>query len=165
MAQVIRANEYPVQFLAMPTIFLAGPTPRSADVVSWRIEALEIIERYSGFFKGAVFVPESPGWHDQEDPDKKYDDQVYWEWSALEAANAILFWVPRNLDTLPGFTTNVEFGMYWNSKKVVLGFPEGAPKTRYLERLASRGRVPILNHLEPALYVVMQLAKNRYAER
>jgi hypothetical protein len=27
------------------------------------------------------------------------------------AAAAILFWIPRGLRTLPGFTTNVEFGL------------------------------------------------------
>lgn len=45
------------------------------------------------------------------------------------------FWMPRHLETLPGFTSNVEFGRYVGSGRVVYGRPEGAPHTRYLDWL------------------------------
>lgn len=38
--------------------------------------------------------------------------QNEWEHLAIESCDVLMFWVPRDLETLPGFTTNVEFG-YW----------------------------------------------------
>jgi hypothetical protein len=125
-----------------PALFLAGPTPRAGEVVSWRLRALEILEEVK--FAGAVIVPEpAPG-----SPSTSYDDeQVFWEWLALEHATAIAFWVPRDLKTLPGFTTNVEFGLYCRSGRALLGFPAGAPKTRYLHLLARSCGVPVVHDL------------------
>ncbi len=34
---------------------------------------------------------------------------------------------------MPAFTTNVEFGLYLNSGKIVYGRPDNAPKNRYLD--------------------------------
>jgi len=115
------------------SIFLAGPTPRSDDVTSWRPEALNILEDKQ--FEGHVFVPEAEGggWHGV------YEEQVHWEWDALSRAACVLFWVPRDLDTLPGFTTNVEFGFMSAlvPERLVLGSPEQkTPKMRYLRQLA-----------------------------
>lgn len=114
------------------SIFLAGPTPRRKDVPSWRPEALRLLQKAG--FNGSVFVPETAdwGWHGD------YDGQVYWEWDAMGRAACTLFWVPRELDTLPGFTTNVEFGFLaaFHPGRTVLGAPDHAPKTRYLKTLA-----------------------------
>jgi len=114
------------------SIFLAGPTPRSDDVETWRKEALDYLHNCG--FHGYVFVPETEEWGWLGD----YDRQVHWEWRALGAAQTVLFWVPRELGKMPAFTTNVEFGFVSALKpeSVVLGFPKGAPKTRYLESLA-----------------------------
>jgi hypothetical protein len=113
-----------------PTLFLAGPTPRSPDVPSWRPAALRLLEELG--FRGSVFVPEEEGGGLR---DAHEDDQVRWEWAALERADAIVFWVPRDLRTMPGFTTNVEFGLHCRSGKVLLGYPPGAAKMGYLTRL------------------------------
>src|SRR6266511_3357557 len=43
-----------------PSLFLAGPTPRSADVPSWRPEALNLLRGLG--FAGTVLVPERRGW-------------------------------------------------------------------------------------------------------
>jgi hypothetical protein len=56
-----------------------------------------------------------------------YLDQVEWEYAGLESCTAVAFWVPRQLPTLPGFTTNVEFGRYVDSGRCVYGRPDGAP--------------------------------------
>lgn len=114
-----------------PSIFLAGPTPRSQDVPSWRPDALEILRELN--FDGTVFVPERGNGESKID----YDDQVEWERAGLSNARAILFWVPRTLDNMPAFTTNVEFG-YWLAKspeRIVYGRPPDAPKNRYLDWL------------------------------
>src|SRR4051794_38722778 len=61
-----------------PTVFLAGPTPRRRDVVSWRVEAVELLKRLG--FGGTVLVPERPDFASRFD----YTDQVEWEFEGLE---------------------------------------------------------------------------------
>jgi hypothetical protein len=114
------------------SIFLAGPTPRSKDVETWRKEALKILEDLD--FAGSVFVPETAIWQWLGD----YDGQVTWEWHALGLASCTLFWVPRDLKDMPAFTTNVEFGFMaaFAPERVVLGYPPGAKKVRYLASIA-----------------------------
>ena len=111
------------------SIFLAGPTPRGKEVASWRIEAVKKLEVLG--FDGVVFVPEYSTWI----PKENYEDQANWEREALTEATVILFWIPRSLPDMPGFSTNVEFGYWMHSKKVIYGRPDGAPKTRYLDWL------------------------------
>ena len=111
------------------SIFLAGPTPRGKEVASWRIEAVKKLEELG--FDGVVFVPEYSTWI----PKENYVNQANWEREALTEATIILFWIPRSLPDMPGFSTNVEFGYWMHSKKVIYGRPDGAPKTRYLDWL------------------------------
>ena len=112
------------------SIFLAGPTPRSKDVKSWRPRALEILKELN--FQGNVFVPER-----QFETLTDYTDQVEWERKGLTMADAIVFWVPRDLQTMPALTTNVEFG-YWlatSKSRCFYGRPPESPKNRYLDWL------------------------------
>lgn len=127
------------------SIFLAGPTPRSADVKSWRPEAIAILERYG--FSGTVLVPETADgeWR------HNYDDQIGWEWDGLNQASTIVFWCPRDLVEMPAFTTNVEFGLYAATSKVVYGRPDEAPKMKYLDALAQRYNIKIHNTLEQTI--------------
>jgi hypothetical protein len=110
-------------------IFLAGPTPRSTDVKSWRPEAVEIL-RLAGF-DGDVLAPERMDWAVKFD----YEDQVEWELRGLENCAVIAFWVPRDMATMPALTTNVEFGMFVRSRRAIYGRPHDAPHTRYLDHL------------------------------
>lgn len=111
------------------SIFLAGPTPRSKDIISWRKMACELL-RLNGF-DGVVYVPEFSDNSEKED----YTDQAMWERSALIDSTVILFWIPRDLKDLPAFTTNVEFGYYIHTGKIIYGRPENAVKTKYLDWL------------------------------
>lgn len=111
------------------SIFLAGPTPRGENSISWREEAIEILNNLG--FDGLVYVPEYSTWKPKED----YTDQAMWERIALTNADVILFWIPRSIPDMPAFTTNVEFGYWLNSNKVIYGRPNGAPKTKYLDWL------------------------------
>ena len=47
------------------SIFLAGPTPRGENQISWRKKACEILERLN--FEDIVYVPEYSTWHPKED--------------------------------------------------------------------------------------------------
>jgi hypothetical protein len=112
-----------------PSIFLAGPTPRSSEVPSWRPEAIDLLRELG--FTGTVLIPERQDWTIKF----SYADQVEWECAGLESCSVIAFWVPRQLPAMPGFTTNVEFGRYVGSGRCVYGRPAGAPHTGYLDWL------------------------------
>lgn len=122
------------------SIFLAGPTPRSPDVRSWRPEAIQLLAEFG--FTGRVFVPE-----DVSQIDFIHARQVRWEWAALNSATVILFWVPRELTQMPAFTTNIEFGLYVSTRKCVLGFPQDSEKMAYLAQLAYSYGVPTYQSL------------------
>ena len=111
------------------SIFLAGPTPRKEKEISWRKEACSILERLG--FDGIVYVPEYSTWHPKED----YTGQALWERMALTEATVIAFWIPRRLPDMAGFTTNVEFGYWLPTKKVIYVRPKEAQKIKYLDWL------------------------------
>lgn len=119
------------QFEQGPAIFLAGPTPRSHSVKSWRPNAVEILERLG--YDGTVLIPEG------SQPDNTWPvgfmTQVEWEHAGLENCTVVCFWIPRDMMTLPGLTTNVEFGRYVGRRPMVYGRPDGAPHTGYLDWL------------------------------
>ena len=140
------------------SIFLAGPTPRTKNVLSWRPEALQLLRKHQ--FNGTVFVPESE--NNKDFSDWHYDNQVLWEWEGLNQATVILFWVPRNLKDMPAFTTNVEYGLTIHSSKVVLGFPEVAEKMKYLEALAKRFNIKTFNDLEKTIIASIEKTNNPF---
>ncbi len=123
------------------SLFLAGPSPRGAVGHDWRPAAIEALEAQG--YDGVVFVPLPADGHGAID----YVAQVSWEARAMESSDVLLFWVPRDLETLPGFTTNIEWGRWESSGRVVLGYPKGAPKMRYLHHWAERWAAPVRHTL------------------
>lgn len=132
-------------------LVLAGPAPRASDVPSWRDTALEVLRARR--FAGVVVVPEPRQGTPFEDSDARFE----WEHQSFAAARAIAFWVPRQLECLPGFTTNVEFGMWYASGRTVLGFPRGAPHMAFLEFHARRVGAPVRYTLDETLGVALEL--------
>ena len=137
------------------SIFLAGPTPRSDDVESWRGEAVEELKAQG--YTGVVFIPEARSGESYPD----YNDQVEWEARCLNMSDCILFWVPRELETMPAFTTNVEFGK-WQAHhlKVVFGCPKDAPKTRYLLHDCKELDIPVLHSLDKTISATLEKVKD-----
>lgn len=133
------------------SVFLAGPTPRSKDVPSWRPEAIKIFKNAD--FDGTLFVPEPPDqeWHID------YNDQIAWETKCLNIADIVMFWVPRDLNTMIGLTTNVEFGQWLSSTKAVFGAPVDAPKNDYLFEKCKEFHVPSFNELDGMIKYIIQL--------
>jgi len=129
-------------------IFLAGPTYRIFDVssnqMSWRFEAIKILEAQG--YTGHVCVPE---WRDGIKPvDWTYSRQLDWENENLIKAKVILFWIPREIKLLPGFTTNIEFGEWMKSGKIVVGAPNDAVNIKYIREKCSRYDIAWADALE-----------------
>ncbi|MDV9188207.1 nucleoside 2-deoxyribosyltransferase domain-containing protein [Streptomyces sp. SR27] len=129
---------------AGPKVFLAGPTPdKKLPVPSWRPEALALITaQWTSPEPLTVLTPESRDGVRAE----RYEHQVDWETEARASSTAILFWIPRDMRTMPGMTTNVEFGLDVSSGRAVLGCPPDCPhpeRNRYLIYVARRHGVPV----------------------
>lgn len=151
-----------------PSVFLAGPTSRLGDDVrSWRPAAVgELVAAWPGTVPLAVFTPESRGGVRA----RHYEDQVEWETKARAAASVIMFWIPRDVRLLPGFTTNVEFGLDVGAgRPVVLGCPPDCPspeRNRYLIWVARQHGVPIFETLHSAcVHAAVLAAEQLMAER
>lgn len=152
----------PVAFSG-PSVFAAGPTPRSPEIASWRPKALRYFEEAG--FEGAVYVPESRGGGSRH----SYDDQIQWETDALTAATTLMFWVPRELTPdrngyprMVALTTNVEFGMWMRSGKIILGYPHSAVKMAYLEWHARKENITISHHLRDTVKLAVDLSRKNY---
>lgn len=149
MQTVYYYEERPLEF--SKSLFLAGPSPRSSDVESWRPEVLDIL--YQKEYDGVVYVPEfRNGVH----PPADYKDAPFWEHRMIDASDMVLFWIPRDLEKLPGFDTNVEFGMLADSGKSILGSPPSADKMRYLNFLAKKHHIPNHKTIESAIREALQ---------
>ena len=139
------------------SIFLAGPTPRNEKIESWRTTTCKKLEEFG--FDGVVYVPEYSSWKPKTD----YVDQVKWEREALTESTVIMFWIPRTLPDMPAFTTNVEFGYWLHSGKVIYGRPDDATKIKYLDWLYKEDydKNPI-NDLNELLMESIKLANEIY---
>jgi 8-oxo-dGTP pyrophosphatase MutT (NUDIX family) len=155
MQVVYTGEDMPQSFTK--SIFLAGPTPRNnEEVPSWRPDAIKLLDDMG--YDGVVFVPENRDGEFRMD----YDDQIEWEEKYLNVADCIIFWVPRNIShdskgypKMPAFTTNVEWGFWQDSGKVVLGAPEDAEKMGYLKHYADEYNVSFSDTLTGTLQDAM----------
>lgn len=138
------------------SIFLAGPSPRKASDPNWRVDAFKILKDLG--YTGVVYAPI---WRDGPPNESgkpfDYDGQVEWETKYLNACDVIVFWVPRDMESLPGLTTNVEYGMWLNSGKIVLGYPNDAEHMRYLDWQARQNGVHVRETLDDTLTTAMNL--------
>lgn len=140
------------------SIYLAGPTHRikegeSIIKRSWRDEAIKLLSEMG--YNGVVYCPE---WaHNRKPDDWTYSRQVSWELEAMGKSTVILFWVCRDFPTLPGLTTNIEFGEYLWSDKIVVGIPEEADHQRYLQERCSRNKISFTTDLTQSVKAAIDL--------
>jgi hypothetical protein len=149
----VESTIYAFEALPAPperVLYLAGPVPRDAADGAWHAEAIE--ECRAAGFAGAIIVPRLRAGR-AEDP----AGQISWEHSAMSRADALLFWIPRVLWTLPGLTTNLEWGIWHDSGKAVLGAPPDTPRMRYLRFYAERAGAPQADSLRTAAQLAVAL--------
>jgi len=140
------------------SLFLAGPSPRSHDVVDWRHEALKYLESVS--FDGTVFlpIPKNRFYGSSDSSSWDYNDQVEWECKCRHVADIIFFWVPRDIKgQMPAFVTNIEFGEDLASGKIVYGRPATAEKCRYLDKRILDSGLPVHETLGATLDHAIQV--------
>lgn len=133
------------------TIYLAGPVPRDPAKESWHPSAIEHL-RAAGYDEYVVIPRLEPG------RPADGNAQIVWEHAALARADAILFWIPRVLWTTPGLTTNLEWGVWHDSGKAVLGAPPEAARMRYLRFYAELAGAPVVDSLGEAARVAVAIA-------
>ncbi len=158
------------------SIFLAGPSPRSAEVFDWKILAVSYLED-SGY-DGTIFLPIISHvflekYHEYRVSQSKetqlisydeyirmknvpkvwhYDNQIEWEIKARKMADVNLFWVPRDMKGgMPALTTNIEFGEDIYCGKLVYGRPEEAEKCKYLDKRVEMNHQVFYHTLEDTI--------------
>lgn len=139
------------------SIFLAGPTLRGDNSNSWRKEAVKKLEQFG--YDGIIYIPEYRNGRKVD----SYIDVASWENKALSISTLILFWIPRDKNKLPGFTTNVEFGHFIESGRVIYGRPDDSYKVKYLDFLYKdvTNKDPI-NNIEELLKESIKEANLKY---
>jgi calcineurin-like phosphoesterase family protein len=140
---------YTLEFIdkTKPSIFLAGPTYRSSDErdeeYQWRKDAIDKFENIG--YSGTVIIPEYR--NNIEPKGLTYEKQIQWERYALSITDVIVFWIPRNMKKLPALTTNIEFGEWLHSGKIVIGAPDTAEKNDYLKSRCNFLGIPWYNDM------------------
>ena len=130
-------------------IFLAGPCPRSDYANNdWRTEAFKILENLC--FTGPVITPTNDCYN-PDNPDF-LKNQTAWEYEAMHKASAIVFCLDRS-DKNPGFTTNVEYGIYSRYPSCFVFCPEDNTKgaNRYIKIDCEKKGIPVFTTLEDTL--------------
>ncbi len=150
--EIVYTTEEPPQTYSR-SIFLAGPSPRQEGQPNWRPEAIRLLEEMG--YDGVVYVPLP---RNGEWP-KSYDSVASWERKNLDRADCILFWVPRDMGSMIGLTTNIEFGTWYDSGRAVVGYPLDAPHTRYLGLCAKEEAVPLSHTLQETCAAAVKMVQ------
>ena len=72
------------------------------------------------------------------------DEQMLWEFDALERANTVFMWFPGNSTAHTSF---FEAGFYWQSGKLFVGADPQYHRYRYLQLMADRYRIELHSSL------------------
>ena len=119
------------------SLFLAGP------ITEWRDYAIKYLRDHG--FDGIIYNPEV----DESQYNDNYDNQFKWEHDHLDSCDLIVFWIPRDVENnILGLSTNVEFGLYANSNKVIAGSPN---EEKYIYNCCQEHNIPWFTNLDELL--------------
>lgn len=107
-----------------PCIFLAGAIDMGA-AVDWQAYVIEQLrDKHCTLFNPRRATPFTP---------EMLDEQILWELDALEAADVVFMWFPRDSKAPVAM---FESGLYLQSGKLLLGAEDGFYRRRNLELTA-----------------------------
>lgn len=138
---VITAPTLPLSPFSFPvhSIFLAGAIDMGA-AVDWQAQVIDALQGIRCLlFNPRRAVPFTPD---------MLDEQILWELNALDSADTVLMWFPANSKAPVAM---FETGLFFHSKKLVLGAEEGFYRRRNLELTAKHYGVPLHNSLEETI--------------
>ncbi len=119
------------------TVFLIGPSPRNADIKSYREGFESALASLDPDGEWAIFNPEGDAFDPTRGP-----DYALWELEMLERCSVIVIGLNTQQDTMPGLTTRVEAGLMLGKGRsnLVVWRPKGSWRTRYIwDRAMSLG--------------------------
>lgn len=133
-------------------VFLAGPCPREDYEKSdlWRKEAYSIFEDIG--FDGDILNPTNKNYGLMKDLTKQTD----WENEAMHKASAIIFYLERT-EKNPGFTSNIEIGMWLKSNNIFVCIPDDSRKKNanaYIRIKCDQAGIPVFNTIEETIIAV-----------
>lgn len=152
MKEIYNREEFPIG--SSRGLFLAGPTPRQFWVPTWRPLAVKFLKDIG--FNGYVIIPEDRGYHVgncHSWTKELKKEQGRWEREGLRRSGAVVFWIPRKMETMPGLTTNIELGYIFgvDPRKAFVGAPEDAHSVGYIKDFAEEMNVNFYTDLKVML--------------
>lgn len=136
MARIVTAPELWGHDFSEQSVFLAGAIDMGAaiDWQAWVIEQLRDVPNTVLMNPRRVsFTPDT------------LDEQVMWELGALDDADHIIMWLPKESKAPISL---FEAGLYWQSSKLIIGAEEGFYRRRNLELTGMRYGVHIHSDLQ-----------------
>lgn len=133
-------------------IFLAGPCPRSNyRETDWREKIYDIFDSLE--FHGTLINPTNDKYDATNKDELKI--QTDWENEGMKRASAIIFWLDRSA-THPGFTSNVEIGMWLGKKGVFVAMPPECTSNanRYIRIKLEEAGQKVYDSLEDVIQAV-----------
>lgn len=134
-------------------IFLAGPCPRSNyREADWREKIYDLFDALE--FRGVLINPTNDKFDTYNSDELRL--QTDWEHEGMKRASAIIFWMDRSNDH-PGFTTNVEIGMWLGKKGVFAAMPPECTKNanRYIRIKLEEAGQKVYDSLEDVIQAVV----------
>lgn len=133
------------------SVFLAGAIDMGA-AVDWQLQVIKGLEDLSGLTlynpRREFFTPVT------------LDEQILWELDALERADAILMWFPKDAKAPISF---FEAGLYLRTGKLIPGAELGFYRRRNLELTCERYGVRLHSNLTSMLCAIRTLMNGQEA--
>lgn len=129
-----------------PWVFLAGAIDQGR-AEPWQ----EVVMHHLQHRPGTVLNPRRGAWdatwrQDLEDP--RFAEQVTWELDALEAADAILCWLPEGSQAPISL---LELGLHARRGRLVVGCPPGFYRHGNVQAVCRRFHIPMASRLTEAI--------------
>ena len=136
------------------SIFLAGPVYNTGLEKSWRDIVIYTLKQLN--YTGVVFIPEM-----RDGGRCDYTLEIHeWENRCIACSDFILMNLYKNIEKgIYGLTSNIEFGRYINSKKLVLNFTDSYD-FKYMEYVSDVHKIPSFTNMYSAVKFCVENSTN-----